>query len=82
MSGYNNSIKLQRGDEKDAVGMHCKLWGVGSWLVRKRCTKKELLLIAGQLQHASAARIDTPFQSCRNMCHHAKSDLAAWFKFR
>ena len=26
---------------------------VGSWLVRKRCTKKELLLIAGQLQHAA-----------------------------
>ena len=28
-------------------------WQVGSWLVRKRCTKKELLSIAGQLQHAA-----------------------------
>lgn len=30
----------------------------------------------------NTARMDTLFQLCKKMCHHAKSDLATWLRWR
>lgn len=69
---------------------------VGSWLVRKRCTKKELLSIAGQLQHAATVvrpgqtflrRLFDLSLTVKKPHHHlnlnqaARSDLAWWHIF-
>lgn len=58
-----------------------------NWLERKRCTKKEFLLIAGQLQHvAMVIRPGRAFLRClfelstvvRSPKHHIKLNWAAW----
>ena len=69
---------------------------MGEWLQRKRCTKRELLSIAGQLQHAATVvwsgrvfvrRLFNLSNTVRKSSHHvhlnrgARSDLAWWHEF-
>ena len=69
---------------------------VQSWLLKKRCTKRELLSIAGQLQHAATVvrlgrttiqRLFDLSKTVNRPDHHirlsvgARSDLEWWHKF-
>ena len=69
---------------------------VQSWLLKKRCTKRELLSIAGQLQHAATMvrpgrtfirRFFDLSKTVSRPDHHirlsvrASSDLARWYEF-
>ena len=69
---------------------------IGEWLQKKRCTKKELLSIAGQLQHAATVvwpgrifvrRLFDLSATVKKNSHHvslnqgARSDLAWWHDF-
>ena len=69
---------------------------LGGWLTRKKCTQRELLSIAGQLQHAAKVvwpgrvflrRIFDLSATVRKPHHRiklnkgARSDLAWWFEF-
>ena len=66
---------------------------INGWLQKKKCTKKELLSIAGQLQHAATVvwpgrvfvrRLFDLSTTAKKPCHYvylnsgARSDLAWW----